>query len=70
MEGRKNLPDKEKKIFKEACEKGEGVHGGIWDKLNKKEKSELIKAKREKKAQINGGLGSKYSTNQKKKIKI
>eukprot|EP00957_Ditylum_brightwellii_P079888 6075985-Ditylum_brightwellii.AAC.1 len=29
-----------------------------------KEKSELIKGKREKKAQNNGGLGSQYSANQ------
>eukprot|EP00957_Ditylum_brightwellii_P101484 7733590-Ditylum_brightwellii.AAC.1 len=64
LEGRKMLTDKEKKIFKEAYEKGEGVHGSIWDKLNRKEKSELIKAKRENKAQNNGGLGSQYSANQ------
>eukprot|EP00957_Ditylum_brightwellii_P009498 716393-Ditylum_brightwellii.AAC.1 len=37
-EGRKALTDKEKKIFKEACEKGEGVHGSIWNKLTGKEK--------------------------------
>eukprot|EP00957_Ditylum_brightwellii_P166496 12673583-Ditylum_brightwellii.AAC.1 len=56
--------DKEKKLFKESCEKGESVHGSIWGKLNRKEKSELIKAKREKKAQNNGGLRSQYSANQ------
>eukprot|EP00957_Ditylum_brightwellii_P098780 7524611-Ditylum_brightwellii.AAC.1 len=58
LEGRKSLNDKEKKIFKEACEKGEGAPGSIWHKLTGKEKSELTKAKREKKAQNNGGLGS------------
>eukprot|EP00957_Ditylum_brightwellii_P091355 6955857-Ditylum_brightwellii.AAC.1 len=52
-EGRKALNDKEKKTFKEACEKGEGVPGSIWHKLTRKEKSELTKAKREKKAQNN-----------------
>eukprot|EP00957_Ditylum_brightwellii_P104740 7982547-Ditylum_brightwellii.AAC.1 len=57
-EGRETLTDKEKKIFKEAHEKGEGVPSSICDKLTRKEKSELIKAKREKKAQNNGGLGS------------
>eukprot|EP00957_Ditylum_brightwellii_P064843 4919350-Ditylum_brightwellii.AAC.1 len=63
-DGRKNLTDKEKKLFKEACEKGEGVPGSIWHKLTGKEKSELSKAKREKKAQNDGGLGSQYSVNQ------
>eukprot|EP00957_Ditylum_brightwellii_P181448 13821473-Ditylum_brightwellii.AAC.1 len=57
-EGRKDLTNKDKKIFKEACKKWEGVYGSIWNKLTGKEKSKLIKAKREKKAQNNGGLGS------------
>eukprot|EP00957_Ditylum_brightwellii_P041522 3144735-Ditylum_brightwellii.AAC.1 len=52
-EGRKNLTGKEKKLFKEACEKEEGLPGSIWHKLTEKEKSELSKAKREKKAQNN-----------------
>eukprot|EP00957_Ditylum_brightwellii_P014945 1126455-Ditylum_brightwellii.AAC.1 len=57
-EGRKNLMDKERELFKEACKKGENGHSSIWGKLNRKERSELIKAKMEKKAQNNGGLGS------------
>eukprot|EP00957_Ditylum_brightwellii_P116287 8870170-Ditylum_brightwellii.AAC.1 len=56
--------DKGRELFKKACEKGENVHGSIWGKLSRKEKSELIKAKREKKARNNGGLGSQYSANQ------
>eukprot|EP00957_Ditylum_brightwellii_P006735 511617-Ditylum_brightwellii.AAC.1 len=63
-EVRKNLTDKEQKLFKEACKKGEKEHGSIRGKLNRKEKSELIKAKRQKKTQNNGGLGSQYSANQ------
>eukprot|EP00957_Ditylum_brightwellii_P104569 7968315-Ditylum_brightwellii.AAC.1 len=61
---RKVLTDKKKKIFKEACEKVEGVHDIILNKLTGEEKSELTKAKREKKAQNNGRLGSQYSANQ------
>eukprot|EP00957_Ditylum_brightwellii_P174430 13280788-Ditylum_brightwellii.AAC.1 len=57
-QGKKNLINKERELFKETCEKGESVHGNIWGKLNRKEKSELTKAKREKKVQNNGGLGS------------
>eukprot|EP00957_Ditylum_brightwellii_P019542 1474381-Ditylum_brightwellii.AAC.1 len=42
--------DKERELFKEAYKKGEN--------------NELFKAKREKKAQNNGGLRSQYNANQ------
>eukprot|EP00957_Ditylum_brightwellii_P200855 15310298-Ditylum_brightwellii.AAC.1 len=63
-EGSKGLTEKEKKLYKDACEKGERLHNNIWNKLTRKEKSELIKAKKEKKALSDGGLGSQYSVNQ------
>eukprot|EP00957_Ditylum_brightwellii_P162379 12365010-Ditylum_brightwellii.AAC.1 len=57
-EGSKGLTEKEKKLYKDACEKGKRMHNNIWKKLTKEEKNELIKLKREKyNAQNNGGLG-------------
>eukprot|EP00957_Ditylum_brightwellii_P175742 13382201-Ditylum_brightwellii.AAC.1 len=57
-EGSKGLTEKEKKLYKDACEKGKRLPANIWRKLTKEEKSELIKLKRGKyNAQNNGGLG-------------